>query len=152
MQVIAEEGPIAQDVLFRRVARAWGLERTGSRIVERLEQLMLRALNAAPDGDRRFYWPPELHPETWRGFRIFDGAEPSRRHIDEVTVQEIANIAAFILEQSGSTTQQELARGICRTLGMARTPIEAEQRAVRGVEHLIARGRATREGGRILPR
>lgn len=46
-QVIETEGPLPESVLHRRVARAWGLERTGARIVERLRQLTPPAI-AAP--------------------------------------------------------------------------------------------------------
>ncbi|EQD74175.1 hypothetical protein B1B_02815, partial [mine drainage metagenome] len=92
--------------------------------------------------DTRFYWPSTIDPGRWTGFRICDGSEASRRHIEEITVEEAANLAAFILDQGGSTTRQELARSVCRTVGMARMPAEAEQRARLGIVHLVEKGGA----------
>ena len=82
------------------------------------------AFSASNMGGARFYWPPTINPDEWTGFRICDGSESSRRHIEELTLHEAANLAAYILDQGGSTTRQELARNICRTTGMARVPVE----------------------------
>lgn len=151
LQIVVEEGPISQVALFHKIARAWNLGRTGSRIVQRLQQAIPRTLKVTHEGDARFYWPPAINPDQWTGFRICDGSEPSRRHIEELTLHEAANLASFILEQGGSTSQQELARSVCRTIGMARMPAEAERRAIRGIAYLVERGGAVVDDGRVKP-
>ena len=151
LQVVACEGPIAEGALFRKMARAWSLERTGARIVKRLQQIIPLGLKVTSEGDTRFYWPSTINPGQWTGFRICDGSDASRRHIEDLTVEEAANLAAFILDQGGSTTRQELARSVCRTIGMARMPAEAEQRALLGIAHLVEKGGAAMEGDRVRP-
>ncbi|MGA0100046.1 MAG: DUF3320 domain-containing protein, partial [Steroidobacteraceae bacterium] len=51
-QVIEAEGPVAEAVLLRRVARAWGLLRTGRRIEERLLALLNDARRTTESGGR----------------------------------------------------------------------------------------------------
>lgn len=149
LDVANREGPISEEVLFRKVARAWGLERTGARITERLRELAPPEVKVTNAGGVRFYWPPTVNPDEWTGFRGSDASEPSRRHVEEVAVQEIANLAAFLLDQGGSTSPHELAKSICRTIGMARTPADAQNRALLGITHLVQSGRAIIESERV---
>lgn len=149
LNVAIREGPISEEVLFRKVARAWGLERTGARISERLRQLAPREVKVTHTGADRFYWPPTVNPDDWTGFRGSNGTEASRRHVEELAVQEIANLAAFLLDQGGSSSRHELAKSICRTIGMARTPADAQDRAQLGITYLVKSGRAVEEGERV---
>lgn len=149
LQVANGEGPISEAVLFRKVARAWGLERTGTRITERLRALTPREVRVTKTGGDRFYWPATVNPDDWTSFRGSDGSDSSRRHIEELAVQEIANVAAFLLDQGGSTSSADLAKSICRVIGMARTPADAQERAVLGVNHLIQIGKAVVEEERV---
>jgi very-short-patch-repair endonuclease len=146
-EIINREGPIAEDVLFRRLARAWSLGRTGARITARLTSLARGNAILDPDG-RRFYWP-NIDRSAWRKFRLSDGSEASKRHIDELALEECANIADYLLDQGGSTSLHDLARNVCQSVGMARITADAETRAQKGIESLLAQGRATNDGGRI---
>ena len=60
LQVVEGEGPISDTLLFRKIARSWGLERTGSRIVERLKALIPASVYTTQEGSVIFYWA--LHP------------------------------------------------------------------------------------------
>lgn len=40
---------------------------------------------------------------AWREFRLSDGSEASKRHIDELALEESANIANYLLDQGGCT-------------------------------------------------
>ncbi len=141
-RIIHEEGPVAQSALFRRVIRAWGLARTGSRIEKHLAALLPSPVrtsreNGAEDGaeGRVFYWPEHLDPATWSQYRL-PGTDPDgKRAIDEVALEELGNIALYVLEQQGGTTQAGLARAVCRLLGMARASAEAEERLGRALGH-----------------
>ena len=47
------------------------LERTGSRIVERLRNLIpLNDVKTTKERDLIFYWPIQIVPSFWRGFRM----------------------------------------------------------------------------------
>ena len=135
-EVVEGEGPISEAVLFKKVARAWGLERTGSRIVERLKELMPTTVRKTVEGSNTFYWPKSI--EYWKlGFcRVASDAASSKRHIDEVSLEEISALVLKVLHQAGSSPRQEVARSVCRLIGMARATAEAEARALRAIKDL----------------
>lgn len=148
-QVVNLEGPILESVLYKRVARAWGLERTGARIVERLRSLAHPRFVQTVEGDRTFFWPMNTPPADWTDFRVSSGDEKSRRHIDEVALEEVGAVMQHILEQAGGTSCQELARTTCRMLGMSRVAADAEGRAMLAIAQLAERGRVLVNGDQV---
>ena len=126
--MINREGPIQEAVLFRRVARAWGLMRTGSRIEERLRGLLGTSMQRTREGKTVFYWPVDVDTRTWEGFRVADDDKESKRGIDEIALEELANLAIFLLKEHGSSSATELARSICRLQGIGRMSADAEAR------------------------
>jgi stress response protein SCP2/very-short-patch-repair endonuclease len=132
VQVVNAEGPVADHLAFKRVMRAWGLSRTGRRIEEWLSGLAPASVIGDGGG---FYWPEGSDPGTWEDFRL-PGDEPeSKRLIEEICLEEIGNLALFILSEHGSTSRDDLGRSVCRMLGMARTTTEAEERIGRALAH-----------------
>ena len=148
-QVVNLEGPILEGVLYKRVARAWGLERTGSRIVDRLKSLAQQRFVKTVDGDKTFFWPVDANPAEWMDFRVSNGDENSRRHIDEVALEEVGAVMQYILEQAGGTSCQELARTTCKMLGMSRVAADAEARAILAIAQLAERGRLVVDGDQV---
>ena len=135
---IDAEGPVMDAVLFRRVARAWGLERTGHRIVERLRRLMPPDIRQTTDRAGTFYWPQGCEPATWIDCRVATTTESSRRHVDEVSIEEISALLLHVLRYSGASPRADAARSVCRLLGMARTPAESEARVGMAIDRLLA--------------
>ena len=150
-QVIEEEGPILEAVLFRRMARAWGLERTGSRIAERLRNMVPATCVKTSEASATFYWPSGADPETWRKFRVADQEESSRRNVAEVSLQEIGAVALHVLDHGGGAASGDIARSVCRLLGMARTPVDAEARVVQAMEVLVQLRLITEVNGTVRP-
>lgn len=138
-QVINAEGPIADVVLFRKVARAWGLARTGRLIEERLRSLVPARVIRTMEGETTFYWPEFSQPLQWQEFRVADDAEDSKRQLGEICLEELANLAIFILSQHGTTSVSELAKTICRLQKIARTSADAEARIVKAIQSGTAR-------------
>ena len=138
--VVEAEGPVPEMVLFRRVARAWGLERTGSKIVQRLTKLIPRELQRTNESGNSFYWPKDVLPTTWSGFRVSDHNEVSRRHTDDVCLEELSGLALHVLKHAGASPRPDIARSVCRLLGMARTPAESEARIGAAVDRLVVLG------------
>lgn len=125
--VINEEGPVAEHIVFRRVARAWGLVKTSRRMQELLTGLIATDF-ASTGSDALFLWPQGVNPLTWTGFRIPGDDAESKRALDDISYEEIANVAHFLMSQHGGMSMQGLARSICRLLGISRTTAEAEAR------------------------
>lgn len=78
---------------------------------------------------------------TWRGFRAADNSGSSKRHIDEVALEEVANAAAYLLVNSGETPVPVLAKDLCRLFGMSRITSESQSCAEKGIELPAMRGR-----------
>jgi len=147
--VIAAEGPILDSVLYKRVARAWGLERTGSRIVDRLRSTVPSSVVKTKEADKTFYWPPGTNPGDWGHFRVANPEEASKRHVDEVPLEEIAALVKHVVEEAGASSRQDLARTACRLLGMARTPVDAEARVSAAIDRLVAANILIEDGGHL---
>jgi very-short-patch-repair endonuclease len=127
MAAINAEGPVADHVVFKRIARAWGLSKTGRRMHELLSSLVARQI-VSTGIDPKFYWPEGANPSSWEQFRIPDDAIESKRSLDEVPLEEIQNIACFLVGQHGSMSVESLARSVSRLLGIARTTVDAVRR------------------------
>jgi very-short-patch-repair endonuclease len=140
LQIIEGEGPVSEAVMFRKVARAWGLERTGSRIVERLKTLIPPSISATHEGSQTFYWPKSIPKGSLTYFRIANGDDASKRHIEDVCLDEISAILIHTLKQAGSAPRQDLARSVCRLLGMSATTSSALARVTLAIERLKANG------------
>jgi very-short-patch-repair endonuclease len=140
-RVIDAEGPLPEASLFKRVARAWGLERTGSRIAERLRGLVPSDIRCTREGEVAFYWPTGADPMDPVPIRVAGASEDSKRHVADVCAQEIAALVQHVLQSAGATPKSDLAKAVCKVLGMARTPADAEARVVAVIDGQIA-GRA----------
>ncbi|MGJ7509870.1 DUF3320 domain-containing protein [Variovorax sp. GT1P44] len=147
--VVDAEGPIPASALFKRVARAWGLERTGARIVERLRSLVPSALPRTTEPHETFYWPANAEPKGWNAFRIADATEGSKRHVAEVCIEEVAALVLHVVREAGSPPRSDAARAVCRLVGMARTPADAERRVMDAVSALVAANLVSEASGAL---
>lgn len=148
--VVDAEGPVSETVLFRRIARAWGRERTGARIVERLRRIASQTAVRTTEGDATFYWPENVDPSSWCKFRVASDLEISRRTIYEVCMEEISALVMHVLHHGGGAPRQDVARSVCRVVGMARTPADAELRVGAAIDRLIALGDLTESNGCVF--
>ena len=89
--VIDVEGPIFEDVLVDRVARAHGLRRSGSQIRRRLVGLLPAGVSRVAEGDRNVVWPFGKKPGEIHVYR--KDTTGGRGH-DHVPIEELAAIAA----------------------------------------------------------
>jgi hypothetical protein len=89
------------------------------------------------EDEHTFYWPTGVDPTTYRTFRVADETDDSKRHVADVAVEEIAALIRHVLESAGSTSRPDLARSVCRVVGMVRTPAEAERRVSVVIDRLI---------------
>ncbi|KXW57348.1 RecBCD enzyme subunit RecD [Ferrovum myxofaciens] len=135
LNVINTEGPILDSVLFKRIARAWGLAKTGKRIEELLRNLVPSNINITREGGAYFYWPVDTHAAQWKEFRVAGQDDSSKRVIEEISLEEIGNLALFVLTEHGATSTADLARTICRLLRIARTTDHAEARVSAALRH-----------------
>ena len=128
--VVQHEGPVLDAVLARRIARAHGFQRTGSRIQERVEQIARRLFKTTEEADGTFYWPREVEPCREITFR-WPTNDDSTRAVEEICEAELLSLARLVLQrgQSGQDTLIAMARelGLQRLRESSRARLEALQ-------------------------
>jgi hypothetical protein len=101
------------------------------------------------EGDVTFYWPSAIGSADWKGFRLSSQDEPSRRHVADVAIEEVGNLVFHVLDVGGGAPRSEVAKSVCRLIGMARTTADAEARVGKSMDTLCAQGKLTDHGSSI---
>jgi len=114
--VVEVEGPVLDAVLARRIARAHGWQRTGSRILERVDALAAKSHRATQEDVGTFYWPNGRDPEAPVPFRR--AADESARAVDEICMPELMALAREVLAMG--KRGEEVMIAMARELGMRR--------------------------------
>lgn len=117
--LVAHEGPVLDVVMARRVSRAQGWQRTGSRIQERVEDLARRVFKTTEEDVGTFYWPTELSPGSEVPFR--SAGPDAQRSVDEVCMEELIALARAVADPTVKDEDNLLA--MARQLGLTRPRI-----------------------------
>ena len=115
--VVTHEGPVLDAVLARRIARVHGFQRTGSRILERIERVAQQLFKATEEAGGTFYWPRELDPCEEISFR-WPTNDDSTRGVEEICTAELLSLARRVLHRGLS--EQESLIAMARELGLQR--------------------------------
>jgi len=115
--VVEIEGPVLDSVLARRIARAHGWQRTGSRIQERVRALAGKSHQSTDEDVGTFYWAPARGPELPVVFRRSRDDEASR-DVDEICMPELVALACEVLAQGAADEDAIVA--MARELGLQR--------------------------------
>ena len=139
-QVVAQEGPISESLLIRRVVQSFGIARSGSRLQGYIQSLLSQMpLTTTAQQEQTFYWPKAQSPERYTGFRSCDEAN-YKRDAKELPVQEIANAAAAVLRQQIGLPADDLVRETARLMGYTRMGAALRQVIADGISHGIRQG------------
>jgi very-short-patch-repair endonuclease len=95
--VVTTEGPILADLLVDRIARAHGLQRSGTQIRRRIMSLLPRSSQVDRKGDEVVVWPIGLEPG--RPFPFRPDPTGGRGH-ESVPLEELASLAVPFLRLS----------------------------------------------------
>ncbi|GEM_PF-160581 len=132
--LVEVEGPIHVDRAFARVANAWRLQRTTSRVIERLEDVCVRNPSIVRRGD--FLWPVRTTPSMCQTFRIpYDDDELIP--LEQIAAEEIGLAVMSVLRGHGGMPQDELERHVARLFGYQRPSTAARERVATVVRDMI---------------
>jgi hypothetical protein len=118
VNVVRNEGPIHSEEVARRVREAFGLGRTGRRILESVGDALRSAFRngtLTPEGD--FWFPRGATLQKPRNRR--DAAPSLRRH-DRIAPQEYRLANRSALRECVSASKDELTSVVARVLGFDR--------------------------------
>ncbi|MCL5059217.1 MAG: DUF3320 domain-containing protein [Candidatus Thermoplasmatota archaeon] len=112
--VVEIEGPVLDAVLARRIARAHGWQRTGSRIRERVEALAAGQFKTTREDVGAFYWPAGQNPDGPIVFRW--PAEDAARTVDEICMPELGALAKKVM--SDGSLGEGVITAMAREIGL----------------------------------
>lgn len=112
--VIEQEGPLREDVLAQRIARAHGWLRTGNKIRERID-LHLRDFDRTEESSGSFLWKKGTVVDLLDYRMPFDAL--ARRSIADIP---IAELAAVVVANKDVLEQSDPALDLARMLGVER--------------------------------
>jgi Protein of unknown function (DUF3320). len=150
-KVVNSEGPISHNLLCKRIIKAWGMSKVGSRIDARISEICASSkLQTTKLGTMKYYWPANLNPNTYKGFRVPNSDKQSRRDVEDIPLEEIKNAATEILVQQISLPKEDLIREAARLLGFQRTRPTIQEYFIRGIDLLIKSGTAVNNDNYIV--
>jgi very-short-patch-repair endonuclease len=142
--VVAEEGPIVEDLLIRRVIGAWG-----AMVTERRRQAVSRALAALAgagtlvlDGDA--YGLPNQRTDVVR--IPADGDEATVREVRHIPDVELAHALLRLIADARLVSDDEALTRTARLFGWRRNGPAIQSSLTRVIEQLIDAGRLVRDG------
>lgn len=150
VSVVEAVAPVHVDRIVRHVGAAWGQ----GRLTSKLRDHVLGTLASVPE-DRRpvvagdFLWAADQEPDTYAGMRPPSEGDPDAREAEEIPEVEVANAAKYILSGLVSVPREDLARECARFFGFKRMGTRVQSIMEAGIDRMVARGDAIREGDRI---
>lgn len=122
--VIRVEGPVKDEVLARRIARAHNWSRTGSRIQDRVVRLAQAKFVARKEDAGLFFWP--TGSEGKESVRFRRSPVGNARSVDEISLSELTSLAVKLRDE-GNDEDTALAL-MARELGMLKLRAASKER------------------------
>ena len=131
-RIVAAEGPIVFSLLRKRIMQEWDFKR----LKPNMEDVLLRSIpkdirtTSQGTGEERqlVFWPDGVTPESYTIYRVPTEDKKTKRALDEIPAQEIANAERAILRSLQSVPEETLYLETAKRFGFAR--VTATQRPV----------------------
>ncbi|WP_371766587.1 DUF3320 domain-containing protein [Massilia sp.] len=94
LQIVGADGPIRDTVLARRIARAHGWQRTGTRIHERVSLIAHSFLRSTEEDVGVFFWANDRGPDVPIQFNRESNAD---RSIEDICMAELVSLAQLVI-------------------------------------------------------
>ena len=143
--VLEAEAPIHIDELTRRLGAAFS---AGS-ATKRARRRVMEVVGTAAVVRGEFCWLPGDDPSTWTKFRG-PTADGTAREAELIAPEEVAAALRWQLDRSLSATEEDLARETAKVFGITRLGRRVAEAMTQGIDLLVARGLARREGDRVV--
>jgi very-short-patch-repair endonuclease len=115
--VISTEGPVFEDLLVQRIARAHGFGRAAGKIREIILDVVERRFPRSTEGDRKIFWPEGVDKSEFPSFR--SGSLENRDHVD-IPLVELASLARRFLNEGAEPEEAAVLIGRQLNLGRLR--------------------------------
>lgn len=134
--IVAEEAPISLNLLAERVARAYGLSRTGAKILRRMRLAAEAAGQIYEEDGVEFVWKLGQIPEEHEEYRVTHTLGEIARNVHDIPIEELANLAKHVQEVDCPLDADELKRCIGDRLGYKRVTKKVSERLDEAIERI----------------
>ena len=125
-EIIRTEGPVYESLLKKRITKAWGFARAGGNIAAVLRECLPDDLTTTANADEPVYWPTDISPTDYRDYRVGTDRD-SKRAIDDIPPEELANAMYEVLADFASCERDVLFRETIRLFGLNTLTAKARQ-------------------------
>jgi hypothetical protein len=139
-EIIEQEAPIYENLLKRRIARAWGFSRTGGNIQKILDACMPSDFETSLYGEDRVIWAKNQTSSEYSFYRA-GNSEETKRAIDEIPPEELANAMYEVLIDFNSCEKDTLFRETVKLFGLSAVTAKARKFLEYGFTALQKSGR-----------
>lgn len=149
-QIVNQEGPVVEDLVMRRLAEYFDIQRLTDRFRDRASELIETAIAARSihrAGDA--LWPASIDPARFESVRIPGDDEDDRRDIKDVPLIERANACIHVLRVQFSSPREELEKETARLLGVQRLQSRTRELIAEGIDYALTNGRIIDQDGRL---
>jgi len=146
--IVQQEGPVSVDRVIEWVARCYGFERTGQRIVDRIDRVLTSAARrkiVLRRGD--FLWDSGMDEATIPVRRLGPGGK--QRAINRIAPEELGRAVILVLQEAFSLPEQDLIIQTARLLGFERTGSIIVDRLSDIVDSMHKQGAITKVAGYV---
>lgn len=125
--VIEAEGPIYENILRKRVCKAWGLTRITDNVNRVFDACTPSGFSVTKHETGNIYWPKGIDPVSWRDFRVPSADPDSRRTLEEIPPEELVNAMCNVLTELGGCHQDDLYREVLKLFGLSTLTAKARK-------------------------
>ena len=152
MEVVGGEGPVASEVVLRRVREQWGMHRAGSRARSAFavaSKSLRRKGELMADSDGFLALPNQSEIRVRSG----DRSKPETiRNIEEIPATELKEAIVRFVREVHPISEDELTARIAFVFGWTRRGPDIADEFKRVVRRLVSDGSLTRNGALLSPR
>ncbi|NWD75738.1 DUF3320 domain-containing protein [Pseudomonas gingeri] len=133
--VVAKEGPVLDSALARRIARAHGWVRTGSRIRDRVDQLARARFRSHEEEQTGvFFWPSHIETNSAVVFRR-PGEDDSMRGLAEICMPELEALVQEMAERGHEG--DSLIYAVAKEAGVSKLAHSGRQRIEKAIRRTV---------------
>jgi hypothetical protein len=144
VQLTEAEGPVSSDRLAKFIGACFGFDRI---VASRVSAINSLPFTGQQRDDEDFLYPQGETYFTYKGWRR--GTESSLRHVQDISLCEIANAMKAICEVAQGVRPEQLNKEVSRLFGVTKVSAAINQRLDAALAFGIKNGRLTRSGDYI---
>lgn len=133
-QLIATEQPITNTLLYKRIARIWGIARVTPRLQNFVNQLLEDKYCEEMNDSEVVYWEGEDQAKAYCYYRV-----DSNREIVDIPLVEVMNAIRFVVEQQIAIPHEDAKRLASQALGFSRKGSNLEAATTQALNELLAK-------------